>query len=480
MKTLICLATLILLAITPIFSAPPSHPDKLHYPPLERKIPSGIAYRSLIGDSIPAYIVADRSLPIVTVTLYFRAGTLLDPRGFEGLGALAATCLRTGGAGTIHTDSLDAILDKYAILISSSIDETKLAVKLTCLSQYTDTAFSLLSKILFSPAFDKKVVERERAIAIQAAAHRFDNPEPILAAAWRAALYPQWPNNRLSSEKSLSSITIANLKTFAETYITHGHVSCAASGDFNTDSMTHRITALLAPVKRGPAPVFPTITADTTPQCLIVHKQTTQAYLRMGCPLFTRPHLDYYPLLLENQILGDGGFSSRLIQSVRSDAGLTYSIYSMTESNYSYPGTFFINYFTKSETVNAAAALSLVETRAIRDSNITPAELDRTKQILVDELLSSFRTKQDIVETYLWNEYTGRPADIFQRYAAELSTIAPDSARAVFARRVDPSKFIVVAVGDTTALFSAPPATGFELKTLKNRTVITPSELEKR
>ena len=50
---------------------------------------------------------------------------------------------------------------------------------------------------------------------------------------------------------------------------------------------------------------------------------------------------------LLNEILGGGGFISRLGAKIRSDAGLTYSIYSNAESNYIYPGTFYIEFFTK-------------------------------------------------------------------------------------------------------------------------------------
>ena len=51
----------------------------------------------------------------------------------------------------------------------------------------------------------------------------------------------------------------------------------------------------------------------------------------LGLP---RAHADYFPLKLANYILGEGGFSSRLMARIRSDLGFTYGI----RSSFSFAG----------------------------------------------------------------------------------------------------------------------------------------------
>ena len=101
---------------------------------------------------------------------------------------------------------------------------------------------------------------------------------------------------------------------------------------------------------------------------------------------------------------------------IRSDAGLTYSIYSNAESNYIYPGTFYIEFFTKNASFSQAVALIIEEVQKVISEEVTELELENAKASLTGSLPSMFRSPFDIVSTYAWNEYYKRDPDHFKVY----------------------------------------------------------------
>ena len=176
-------------------------------------------------------------------------------------------------------------------------------------------------------------------------------------------------------------------------------------------------------------------------------------------------------------VLGGESFTSRLGTKIRSDEGLTYSIYSIAESNYFYPGTFFIEFFTKSETTSRAIALSLEEVRRIKTSGITAEELEHAKRILIDGFPSMFRSAEDIVENYADNEYLKRPLDHFTAYPDKISAITAGDIQAMAKKYLDPSAFSFVVVGDTSAIFKSDTVQGFSLRNLRPSKYVAPDSI---
>jgi zinc protease len=222
---------------------------------------------------------------------------------------------------------------------------------------------------------------------------------------------------------------------------------------------------------------FPAIAVKPATRCLIVHKPISQAYVRFGTGLFKRPDPDYYPVLVANVILGGGGFTSRLGTKVRSDAGLTYSIYSNAESNYTYPGTWHVEFFTKNESLPHALSLSLAVIDSVRKSGFSAEELSNAKSSLINEMPSMFRSPFDIVSTYAWNEYYGRPATIFRDYQDSIRALSNDHILRMTRKYLDPASFTYVIVGDTTTLFRQTGSGFFQLDSLLPRRVIVPDSI---
>ena len=459
-------------------AAVPSHPAKIVYDSLDWEVPLGEPYRTELKNGAVAYIATDSLLPFVKVTAYIAYGSLADPAGKEGLSALAATMLRSGGTEKFPADTLEELLAVYALQFGFSASQTQFTFSGAFLSEYLDTAFTIMKEMFFRPAFSEQKLEKERRIMIEAVKHRFDDPGPILNAAFQKCMYPRQSAGRMSTEASIRSITRNDLIKLHSTLFSPSKVIFCISGAFDSGAMKERLERFF--LQKNTAkdnPVFPKVTVNRGPSAMLVHKNLSQAYVSMGLPLFQRPHPDYYPVVLLNEILGGGGFTSRLGKSVRSDEGLTYSIYSVAESNYTYPGTFRITFFTKNTTFARAVELTLAEVTKAVDSGVTEEELANARANLVGELPSMFRSSDDIVSTYGWNEYYGRAPDHFRVYPKKLMEVTREdvlrAARTYL--RADSMSFVVV--GDSAALMHQKSGE-FSLYKLSPRTLV-PAEITK-
>lgn len=452
----------------------PSHPKSIDFPALDWQVPLGSPYRQELDDGLVAYLAPDHALPKVTIQGLVRYGAMLDPEGMEGLSALFATLMRTGGTKHTSADTMDMLLDLYAASVSFSVSPTQLKFSATCLSEHLDTVLVLLGELLSEPAFEKERVEKERAVMLERIAHRFDNPGPVTKAAHSLVMYPGQPNSRLSTSASVTAIRRRDLVSLHKRLFTRGNIIAGAAGDFDPDAMADALLELI-PRARTDQPTFPDIAVRHTPLSLVVHKEMTQAYVRMSLPMFRRPHPDYYACSILNFVLGGGSFSSRLNTTVRSDAGLTYSIYSAVGSNYVYPGTFYVQFHTKTETVDDAIALTVQEMKRIVETGITEEELASARQVMIDGLPSMFRSADDIVEHYVWNEYSGRSPTHFRDYPPALRKLTVEDVNRAARTYLHVDSLSYIVVGDTTALWDSAATAEFDLRTLSPHTILPDS-----
>ena len=79
----------------------------------------------------------------------------------------------------------------------------------------------------------------------------------------------------------------------------------------------------------------------------------------MGMRSIERDDPDAIPLLLLNDILGGSGFTSRIMQQVRSNEGLAYSAASAVAPKVDYPGQFQARFESKNATVALATKILL-------------------------------------------------------------------------------------------------------------------------
>ncbi|MDR0330648.1 MAG: insulinase family protein, partial [Chitinispirillales bacterium] len=299
--------------------------------------------------------------------------------------------------------------------------------------------------------------------------------------AYRKHAYQKYAPSRITTEASIKSIKRGDIAALHKAAFGSCDIIISASGKFDRNDMISRLNSVFAAPIKPQVPALPEIAVAPQTRALVVHKEISQAYIRMGLPLFKRPHHDYYAVSLLSYILGGSGFTSRLGTRVRSDEGLTYSIHATAESNYTYQGTLHIDFYTKTASFPKAVSIVLEELDKIVKNGVTDEELDNARSALITELPSSFRSPEDIVSTYAWNEFYGRAPDHYAKYPDELKKLTKETLHRAAKKYIAADKITYTIVGDTAAINAAGAAAVkdgfFALDSLKSKRVTVADSL---
>ena len=146
-----------------------------------------------------------------------------------------------------------------------------------------------------------------------------------------------------------------------------------------------------------------------------------------------------------------GAFSSRLNEVIRVQKGLTYG----ASGGYApgrFAGRFTVRTFSKTDTTAAAVKAALAEIERLRVEPPTDKELAETKAHFVGSVALRRETPQQVANE-LWDaELYGLPEDHFERTLARATAVTPAECVELAKRTLDPSKLVVVVVGDASKL----------------------------
>jgi zinc protease len=174
--------------------------------------------------------------------------------------------------------------------------------------------------------------------------------------------------------------------------------------------------------------------------------ESAQAHVLVGQPGYKRSDPDFFALLVGNHILGGSGFTSRLVEQVREQRGLSYNVYSYFSPGL-HAGAFTLGLQTRPD--QAAEALA-VSRRVLRDfvaNGPTEAELKAAK----DNLIGGFALRIDANRKLLMNvaniAWHGLPLDYLDHWTERVRQVTAADIKAAFQRVLQPGRMVTVVVG---------------------------------
>jgi zinc protease len=431
-------------------AALPDRPEKIAFAPLAFEPPDPASFRRTLPDGTVVYLAPSHELPLVNVSITFKGGGSLDPADAPGLAAMTARLIREGGTEKTAAAAFDETLDFLATQVSVSANDTFTTATMNCLKSNLDESLRLFVEMLRSPAFDRQRLETAKARQVEALKQRNDDAASILGREWKRLVYG--PGHFEAAEPTGATVAALDRGKLAAMHkrIFHpGNAIVAVSGDFDEPEMLDRLAKAFtgwerAAVAANPAPP----TAALEPGLYHVPKKIPQGKVVIGARSIARDDPDAIPLLLVNEILGAGGFTSRLMQQVRSNEGLAYSVRSAVTPRVTYPGDFRAGFESKNETVALAAKIVLDEIRKIRTEKVSPEELETAKRGLIETFPRQFESKPAMLRLFVDDEWTSRPKDFWKTFRGKVEAVTADDLLRVAKEHFDPEKMAILVVGD--------------------------------
>jgi zinc protease len=354
----------------------------------------------------------------------------------------------------MNPGKFDETLDFLATEVSVSAGNTFTTARMNSLSDNFDESLKLFVTMLRKPAFDKQRLEVAKARLLESLKQRNDNASSILAREWKAMLYGR--THFEASQPTASSVEVIDreqLQIIHDKIFHPGNMIVAVSGDFAIEEMLEKLTKAFSGWERGAVAANPkTPEAVLVPGLYHVQKDIPQGKVVLGKRGIVRDDPDAIPLLLLNEILGAGGFTSRLMQKVRSNEGLAYSVRSILSQRVDYPGAFQATFESKNPTVALAAKIVFGEIALIRNEYVSDAEIEVAKQGLIETFPRQFESKPATLQVFVNDEWTNRPKDYWRTFREKVSSVTKEDLLTVAIKHLNPAQMAILVVGDWEAI----------------------------
>jgi len=363
------------------------------------------------------------------------------------------------GAGTYdRAKFLSAInLLGASIDIDTAQDVVHLTVKST--SDRFPKLMKLVEVMLSQPSFDSKELRRVRSTTVNELHEEQENSKVIAHDRLRNQFFGEHDRRYTHGIPETIEAVQAAKKRQLQSYharVHAAHWTCSIAGP---QSCIDAFTRTLGRLKRSPEPIDrPSTHTQHEPSAGIVLADIPSRQnidFSIGAPIpFTLHHADYVPLGFAIAVLAKwGGFTGRLMSTVREKEGLTYGIYGKLEG---FTGTEqgywrIMTFFAPEKSIQGLTS-TFREITALYKSGISEAELERFKRILgtgqtliQDSIFSQLRD----LHTYHFQGFT---VEEMWEHKARIDQLSRDEVNQAINTYLDPSTLTISGAGPTASV----------------------------
>ncbi|WQV01594.1 insulinase family protein [Helicobacter pylori] len=372
---------------------------------------SALTHQEINQAKVPVIYEENHLLPMGFIHLAFRGGGSLGDKDRLGLAKLFAQVLNEG-TKELGAVGFAQLLEQKAISLNVDTSTEDLQITLEFLKEYEDEAIMRLKELLKSPNFTQSALEKVRTRMLAQLLQKESDFDYLAKLTLKQELFANTPlaNASLGTKESLQKIKLDDLKQqFAKVFELNKLV-VVLGGDLKMDQTLKRLDNALNFLPQGKAYDEPYFETSDKKSEKILYKDTEQAFVYFGAPFKIKDlKQDLAKSKVMMFVLG-GGFGSRLMEKIRVQEGLAYSVY--IHSNFSKVAHFASGYLqTKLSTQAKSVALVKKIVKEFVEKGMTQQELDDAKKFLLgSEPLRNETLSSRLNTTYNYF-YLGLPLD---------------------------------------------------------------------
>ncbi|MCQ2656823.1 insulinase family protein [Helicobacter pylori] len=344
---------------------------------------SALTHQEINQAKVPVIYEENHLLPMGFIHLAFRGGGSLSDKNQLGLAKLFAQVLNEG-TKELGAVGFAQLLEQKAISLNVDTSTEDLQITLEFLKEYEDEAITRLKELLKSPNFTQNALEKVKTQMLAALLQKESDFDYLAKLTLKQELFANTPlaNASLGTKESLQKIKLEDLKQqFAKVFELNKLV-VVLGGDLKIDQTLKRLDNALNFLPQGKAYEEPYFKTSDKKSEKILYKDTEQAFVYFGAPFKIKDlKQDLAKSKVMMFVLG-GGFGSRLMEKIRVQEGLAYSVY--IRSNFSKVAHFASGYLqTKLSTQAKSVALVKKIVKEFIEKGMTQQELDDAKKFLL-------------------------------------------------------------------------------------------------
>jgi predicted Zn-dependent peptidase len=428
-------------------------PDRSQPPALgpapELKLPP--VQKRTLSNGLPVLVVESHEAPLVQVNLLIRAGSGDDPTGKYGVASLTLAMLDEG-AGSRSALQIADDVDFLGAQLSTTSSFDASAVRLNVPVSRLQDALPIMADVALRPTFPQEELDRLRQERITGLLQSKDDPASVAPTAFARLVYGpmhRYGTDAVGTEATLKAMAVPDLRTFHAAMFQPPNAALVITGDVQPDTLLPLLEKHFGGWKAAAPPARATVPQAAQPspgQIFIVDVPgAQQSQIRIGWVGVARSTPEYFTLQVLNTVLG-GSFTSRLNQNLREEHGYSYGASSRFTMRLA-PGPFSASAGVQTDKTSESLREFFNELNGITKP-IPAEELTKAKNYIALGFPSDFESISDLAARLEELVIYRLPDDYFERYVASVQSVTAQAVQKASAAYIQPSKFIVVVVGD--------------------------------
>jgi zinc protease len=403
---------------------------------------------------ITAWLVESHNVPLMALRFAFEGGASQDPAGKAGLTHFM-TGMMDEGAGDLEATAFQESVEEIAMRMGFQASRDQLYGTFETLTVNRDKAIGLLRAALTRPHFRPDAVERVKKQISSQLAFQAKDPERVAGKAWsRLAFGDEHPYGRPvdGTPETIATVTSDDLKALHRRTFARDTLKVVAVGDIDAKTLGEVLDKVFGdlPAKSELTPV-PSATIRSGGVVEVIEMPVPQSAARFGFAAMARKDPDFMAATVVNQILGGGGFASRLMEEVREKRGLAYGVHSFL-APMARAAAFSGGVATKNAEMVRSLDVIRGEIARMATDGPTAKELENAKSYLVGSYPLRFDTNSKIANELLGLMVENLGIDYINKRNPEIEAVTMADAKRVAARLLKVEDLIVAVVGKPEGL----------------------------
>ena len=401
---------------------------------------------------IKAWLVQEPSIPFMALEIRFRGGASLDAPDKRG-----AIYLMTGlleeGTGDLDSRGFAKEVEGLAATFGYDTGDDSTSVSGRFLTENRDEAVELLRRSLLEPSFNQPDIDRVREQVLSGLRSDAQNPNNIARLAWDEKTYGDHPYGSAfkGTVESVEALTRDDIVAAHSAVFAKDRIYVGAVGDITPEELGPMLDKLLGDLPETGAAMPDQADLKIEGGLHVTEFDTPQSVAIFGHSGIDQDDPDFFAARILNQVLGAGGFESRLTTEVREKRGLTYGVYSYLASQ-DLAATVQGQVASANDRIGQAIDVIKEEWAKAATEGITQEELDAAKTYVTGAYPLNFSGNGQIARIMVGMQMLGLPIDYIATRNEKVEAVTLEDANRVAAYLLQPDNLMFVVVGKPEGL----------------------------
>lgn len=397
-----------------------------------------------LPNGLKVYVVENHKLPVVSVSMELN---YLPPIQGAKAGIMDITGQMIGrGTAKRNKETFDKEIDQ----IGGTFSASNTGFYAGSLKRNFSKVMELASDAILNAKFTSEEFEKVKTKSIDAVKSSKEEAGEIADNVRKRVNFGSaHPYGEITTEESLSKVTLEDCQKFFQTYFRPNIGFMAIVGDITPDEAKKLVEEYFANWTKAEVPmaVYPKPKLPAAPGVYFANKDgAVQSVINLTHPIDIVPgHPDAIKLSVMNTMLGDG--DARLFKNLRETKAYTYGAYSTARPD-RLAGTFNAFANVRNAVTDSAVDQFLFEINRIRNEKASNTEVEQIKNFMTGSFAINLESPQTIAAFAINIARYNLPKDYYQNYLKNLAAVTAEDVQMVAQKYLQPDKINLVVVGD--------------------------------